>query len=98
MRPKQLRYVCGEAFDEIAKLARKIDALGYRSLHTDLNKGTERSQSGEDHDGTDDGADRSSSNHVRTAMEAALRESGFEVLDHHEMEFQPLVKVIAEVT
>ena len=88
----------GDKKQEIAKLVRNIDAQKYKSLCTSAPKSKESSLSErEDSDDTDDETDRSSSNHVRTSIEAALREAGFKVIPQYFDNFEPLVEVGADV-
>ena len=88
----------GDKKQEIAKLAQNIDAQKYKSLCTDAPKSKETSLSeigaGDD---TDDETDRRSSNHVRTSIQAALREAGFKVIPQYFDDFEPLVEVGADV-
>ena len=83
---------------EIAKLVEDIDAQKLSSLYSRASKNKKRSRRGEGHGDTNDGADRSSSKHIRTVMTGVLRESGFKLRDQYIGGFEPLVEVSAQAS
>lgn len=89
----------GDKRREIAVLVQQINTRGFKTLFSSAAKGKKRSQPREGHDDTDGGAGHCSGKHARqTAMEDALRESGYEVQNENFDEFEPLVEVYSEIS